>query len=85
MKIRIALIALFLGACNLTPQQDSALVKTSATLLCVLEDVEISDPDLTKMCQEILPNLTPPQQAALKARLEKTQAARAMKSDGGVK
>jgi hypothetical protein len=47
-----------LTACKeLTPEQESALIKASGAILCAMEGEMLDDPALNKACEEILPNL----------------------------
>lgn len=77
---KISIIAAFIAimctaACKaLTPAEETALTKISATILCTLEGEEFDDPALNQACEEILPNLAPAQAAAVRAHLSKRSA-----------
>lgn len=73
------------GCKELTPQEESAIVKASGTILCAMEGEMLDDPALNKACEEILPNLAPEQRAAVQAHITAHKAARASKpfSDAG--
>lgn len=59
-------LGLFLFGCGmLTPKTESDLEKMGAAILCVIEHVEIDDPDLNKGCDGILGQLTTAQRAAV--------------------
>lgn len=89
MKIQIMFGSLIIAltACKaLTPDENALLVKTSATILCAIEGEALDDPALNKACEDILPNLTPEQRAAVKAHIAAKRAERAairMNADAG--
>jgi hypothetical protein len=64
-----------LTACKeLTPEQESALIKASGAILCAMEGEMLDDPALNKACEEILPNLAPAQREAVKAHIAARKA-----------
>lgn len=86
MKKRIAFIIIsvitFTACKALSPEENALLLKTSATILCALEGEALDDPALNKACDDILPNLTPEQRAAVKAHITAKKAERAALRNG---
>lgn len=74
------------GCKEMTPQQESALVKASSAILCAMEGEMLDDPTLNKVCEEILPSLAPAQREAVQAHIaaRKARASKPFVTDGGV-
>lgn len=85
--VSLIFIGMFTACKALTPEENALLLKTSATILCALEGEALDDPALNKACDDILPNLTPEQRAAVKAHIAAKKAERSLRmtaNDAGI-
>lgn len=64
-KLVAIVLSLKLLACGLSPKTEADIGKVGAGILCVIEHVELDDPDLNKACDSILSQLPPPARAAV--------------------
>jgi len=78
---KIFFLSLFLmtGCKTLTPQQESQLSQVGIAILCSIEQLELDDPALNKLCGDIVGRLTPEQRAALEGQTARMKAAKANK------
>ncbi len=91
IKVAAFAVGLFVFGCGLlTPKEASDLEKMGAGILCVIEHVELDDPDLNKECDKVLGQLTPAARAAVMragrehaAERMVTSTARCAMKDGG--
>lgn len=70
-----ALLALDAGCGLLSRTQENEVEKAGTTILCVLQEVELADPTLEKICESILGNLSPEQRAAIQTQIAETRKA----------